>query len=252
MFASGRSSEPSRQLRHILEEPAQPLLPSRLPYIDQGIHVHIGVTGMAKDHTAELDAVERAPNPTHIIGESCRRNDSVLDDLHGRDRRIELRENWTCGMSKRPKSLFGFRLEPEHHTRSAGRKKSALQRRRDLAARAEKFGKQGDAAARQGALTRAVAELNRALEIYPQYARALHSLALAHHSLGDTATARGYFEKAAELDATYQLNLGRLYKQQGDRARARACFEAFLAAKGASPEYAQMLPQVRQELASVQ
>jgi TPR repeat protein len=68
----------------------------------------------------------------------------------------------------------------------------------------------------------------------------------------DLETARGYFEKAAQLDAAYQLNLGRLYKSQEETARARACFEAFLTAKGSSPEYASMIPQVRQELASVQ
>jgi hypothetical protein len=48
------------------------------------------------------------------------------------------------------------------------------------------------------------------------------------------------------------LNLGRLYKAQGDKARARASFEAFLAAKAGSSEYAAIIPEVRKELASVQ
>jgi hypothetical protein len=58
--------------------------------------------------------------------------------------------------------------------------------------------------------------------------------------------------KAAQLDAAHQLNLARLYKMARDKARARAAFEAFLAAKGASPEYRQVVPQVREELAAVQ
>jgi len=65
---------------------------------------------------------------------------------------------------------------------------------------------------------------------------------------GDRATAQDYFEKAAQIDPTYHLNLARLYRAQGDNARARTSFEAFLAAKGASPEYREMIPQVRREL----
>ena len=64
--------------------------------------------------------------------------------------------------------------------------------------------------------------------------------------------AQGYFEKAARLDPTYQLNLGRFYKMAGDNARARAAFEAFLAARSSSPEYRQMVPQVRKELETIQ
>ena len=103
-----------------------------------------------------------------------------------------------------------------------------------------------------GRIADAEAILNSIVKSGEQSAPAYNELGMVWFQKGDLPTARGYFEKAAELDATYQLNLGRLYKQQGDRARARACFEAFLAAKGASPEYAQMVPLVRQELASVQ
>ena len=84
------------------------------------------------------------------------------------------------------------------------------------------------------------------------YAPAYNELGMVWYQKGDLAKAAGYFEKAAQLDATYQLNLGRLYKTQGDKTRARACFEAFLAAKGGSDEYARMIPEVRKELASVQ
>jgi Tfp pilus assembly protein PilF len=66
---------------------------------------------------------------------------------------------------------------------------------------------------------------------------------------GDVAAARGYFEKAAQLDPKYQLNLGRLYKMAGDNTRARACFQAFLAAKSADAEYRSLIPQVQKELA---
>ena len=78
-----------------------------------------------------------------------------------------------------------------------------------------------------------------------------NELGMVWFQKGGLNTAREYFEKAAQLDAAYQLNLGRLYRQQGDKARARACLEAFLAAKAADPEYAQMIPQVRQELESL-
>jgi Flp pilus assembly protein TadD len=40
------------------------------------------------------------------------------------------------------------------------------------------------------------------VEIYPEYAMALGSLALAQQFLGDTATARVYYEKALQLEPT--------------------------------------------------
>jgi hypothetical protein len=48
-----------------------------------------------------------------------------------------------------------------------------------------------------------------------------------------------------------QLNLGLIYKMAGDRARARSCFEAFLA-KASPPEYRQVIRQVREELTTLQ
>jgi len=103
-----------------------------------------------------------------------------------------------------------------------------------------------------GRFAEAEATLNVILRSGEQFAPAYNEMGMVWFQKGDLVTARGYFEKAAQLDAAYQLNLGRLYKSQGETARARACFEAFLTAKGSSPEYASMIPQVRQELASVQ
>jgi len=103
-----------------------------------------------------------------------------------------------------------------------------------------------------GRFAEAEATLNVILRSGEQFAPAYNEMGMVWFQKGDLITARGYFEKAAQLDAAYQLNLGRLYKSQGETARARACFEAFLTAKGSSPEYASMIPQVRQELASVQ
>jgi tetratricopeptide (TPR) repeat protein len=94
--------------------------------------------------------------------------------------------------------------------------------------------------------------LNAILKSGEEYAPAYNELGMAAFQKGDAAAAQGYFEKAARLDATYQLNLGRFYKMTGDNARARAAFEAFLAARSSNAEYRQMIPQVRKELESVQ
>jgi len=93
--------------------------------------------------------------------------------------------------------------------------------------------------------------LNTILKSGEPYAPALNELGMVWYQKGDRATAQGYFEKAAQLDPTYHLNLARLYRAQGDNVRARASFEAFLAAKGASPEYREMVPQVRRELSQL-
>jgi tetratricopeptide (TPR) repeat protein len=85
-----------------------------------------------------------------------------------------------------------------------------------------------------------------------EYAPAYNELGMAAFQKGDVAAALGYFEKAARLDPTYQLNLGRFYKMAGDNTRARAAFEAFLAARSTSQEYRQVIPQVRKELESIQ
>ena len=92
---------------------------------------------------------------------------------------------------------------------------------------------------------------NSILKSGEEYAPAYNELGMASFQKGDVAKARDYFEKAAQLDPIYQMNLGRLYKLAGDKERARAAFEAFLAARGSSEEYRRLLPQVKQELAQV-
>jgi choline-sulfatase len=94
--------------------------------------------------------------------------------------------------------------------------------------------------------------LNAILKSGEEYAPAYNELGMAAFQKGNVAGAQGYFEKAARLDPTYQLNLGRFYKMAGDNARARTAFEAFLAARSSSAEYRQMIPQVRKELESIQ
>jgi Flp pilus assembly protein TadD len=90
--------------------------------------------------------------------------------------------------------------------------------------------------------------LNGLVQSDSSYAPALNELGMVRYQKGDQATALGYFERAAQIDATYQLNLGRIYKLNGDKQRARASFEAFLKSKGSSPEYRDIIPQVKQEL----
>ena len=63
--------------------------------------------------------------------------------------------------------------------------------------------------------------------------------------------ARAYFERSVQLDPDLveaHMNLGILYQMAGDRARARASFERFLA-KASPAQYGQIIPRVRQELA---
>ena len=70
----------------------------------------------------------------------------------------------------------------------------------------------------------------------------------------DLAAARGYFEKAVQLDPDLleaQLNLGRVYKMMGANTRARACFEAFLS-KASRAEYGELIGKVQAELAAMQ
>ena len=103
-----------------------------------------------------------------------------------------------------------------------------------------------------GKIADAEAVLRAIIDSGEPFAPALNEMGMVAYQKGDKAAAQGYFEKAAQLDPAYQLNLARLYKMTGDKARARAAFEAFLAAKGGSAEYRQVIPQVREELAAVQ
>ena len=66
----------------------------------------------------------------------------------------------------------------------------------------------------------------------------------------DAVSARSYLEKTVQLDPDLleaQLNLGILYKMAGENARARTCFESFLA-KASPAKYGEMIPKVREEL----
>ena len=84
--------------------------------------------------------------------------------------------------------------------------------------------------------------------------------AAAHNGLGliaiqkrDMASAKTEFEKAVQMDADLveaQMNLGLIYEMAGDRARARICFENFLA-KASPAQYRDVIPKVRQELATL-
>jgi Flp pilus assembly protein TadD len=88
----------------------------------------------------------------------------------------------------------------------------------------------------------------------PAYAAAYNGLGVVAIQRQDNAAARGYFEKAVQLDAEQveaQLNLGIIYKDAGDRVRARACFQAFLA-KASPAQYGQVIPKVREELIALQ
>lgn len=87
-----------------------------------------------------------------------------------------------------------------------------------------------------------------------EYAPAYNGLGLVAIQKQDLPAARGHFEKAVQLDPDLleaQLNLGRIYKIMGAKARARACFKAFLA-KASPAEYGEIIPKVREELAALQ
>jgi tetratricopeptide (TPR) repeat protein len=87
-----------------------------------------------------------------------------------------------------------------------------------------------------------------------KYALAYNGLGLVAIQKQDLATARKYFESAGQLDPDLleaQLNLGRIYKIKGDNARARACFEVFLA-KASPAEYGPVIKKLKEELATMQ
>jgi choline-sulfatase len=87
----------------------------------------------------------------------------------------------------------------------------------------------------------------------PDYPAAQNGMGLVSIQKQDTVAARGYFEKAARLDpelVEVHMNLGLLYEMAGDRARARTSFETFLA-KASPAQYGDIIPRVRQELATL-
>jgi arylsulfatase A-like enzyme/Flp pilus assembly protein TadD len=86
-----------------------------------------------------------------------------------------------------------------------------------------------------------------------EYAPAYNGLGLLSVRKSDLSQARLHFEKAVQLNPGLleaQLNLGRIYKMMGANARARACFEAFLA-RASPAEYADIIPRVKAELAAM-
>lgn len=88
----------------------------------------------------------------------------------------------------------------------------------------------------------------------PAHAAAYNGLGLIAIQRQDPVSARGFFEKAVQLDpdlVAAQLNLGHIYKMTGDRARARTCFEAFLA-RASPAQYGQVIQDVRNELVALQ
>jgi choline-sulfatase len=93
--------------------------------------------------------------------------------------------------------------------------------------------------------------LNSILSSGEEYAPAFNELGMVAFQKRDLPAAREYFEKAARLDPAYQLNLARLYRMQGDTARARAAFAAFLAGPALRPEYRDVIPQIKRELAAL-
>ncbi|MBI1790648.1 MAG: sulfatase-like hydrolase/transferase [Acidobacteria bacterium] len=85
------------------------------------------------------------------------------------------------------------------------------------------------------------------------YAAAQNGMGLVSIQKRDYQSARGSFERAAQLDpdlVEVHMNLGLLYEMAGDRARARASLETFLA-KAAPAQYGSIIPRVREKLASL-
>lgn len=84
-------------------------------------------------------------------------------------------------------------------------------------------------------------------------AAAYNGLGLIAIQRQDHAAARVHFEHAVGLEpglVEAQLNLGLIYKMSGDIARAKACFEAFVA-KAPRAQYRKLIPQVEAEIASM-
>jgi arylsulfatase A-like enzyme/cytochrome c-type biogenesis protein CcmH/NrfG len=101
-----------------------------------------------------------------------------------------------------------------------------------------------------------VAEAERVFQFITtvdEYAPAYNGLGLISIQRGNPAGARGFFEKAVQLDPDLveaHMNLGLIYEMIGDRTRARAAFQAFLA-KASPRQYGHIIPKVRKELAAL-
>jgi Tfp pilus assembly protein PilF len=91
------------------------------------------------------------------------------------------------------------------------------------------------------------------ITIDAESAAAYNGLGLIAIQRSDIIAARGYFEKALQLDPDLieaQLNLGLIYRMAGESARARLCFETFLA-KASPAQYGDVIPKVRDALAEL-
>ena len=87
----------------------------------------------------------------------------------------------------------------------------------------------------------------------PTSAAAYNGMGLIAIQRQDAAKARGYFEKAVELDPDLiegQLNLGLIYRMAGEGSKARTCFEIFLA-KASPAQYGDVIPKVRDALSEL-
>jgi tetratricopeptide (TPR) repeat protein len=104
-----------------------------------------------------------------------------------------------------------------------------------------------------GRVVQAERAFQRSLAAGDESGMAYNGLGLVSIQKQDVAGARGNFEKAVQRDPDLleaRLNLGRAYKILGDNARARACFEAFLA-KAPPAQYSQIIAGLREELATM-
>ena len=85
------------------------------------------------------------------------------------------------------------------------------------------------------------------------YAAAQNGMGLVSIQKREFPAARGYFERAAQLDpelVEVHMNLGLIYEMAGDRARARASLETFLT-KAPAAQYGSIIPRVREKLATL-
>jgi len=84
-------------------------------------------------------------------------------------------------------------------------------------------------------------------------AAAYNGLGLIAIQRRDVQAARVHFEHAVSLDpglVEAQLNLGLIYKMNGELARAKECFQIFIA-KAPRAQYGKLIPQVMEEVRSM-
>ena len=112
------AGECSAQLRDELSNVVENSRHSRAPigdrHVDERIHVDVRVACVTEDHAANSIASETLANAAHVIGKTLWRHRTVLDELHGPERRIEARQDRTRCMAQ----LRGL-IECEVHRRRA-------------------------------------------------------------------------------------------------------------------------------------